>query len=84
MGQLVEVIEVTSRITNGGDGSASNQWYLTKEEAIYYQSLDPEGWEEECVETVETFIGSRIHKEAVRNSKDLAEEEGYEYNRKNS
>lgn len=74
MKQLVEIIEVTSSITNGGDGSASNQWYLTKEEALYVQEHECEPWAEECIEMVETFVGSRIHKEAIKNSEYLIEE----------
>ena len=66
--------EVTSSITSGGDGSAYNMWFLTSDDAVYHQEHQYEGWGEECIETVETFEGSGIHKEAVMNSKDLEEE----------
>jgi len=74
----MEIVSVTSSITSGGDGSAYNIWFLTSAEASYHNERGydddwHEGWGEECIETVETFEGSTIHKEAIENSKELAE-----------
>jgi len=61
---------VTSSITSGGDGSAYNRWFLNEDDAVEDQS-NQESWGEECIETVETFIGSDIYREAESNSNEL-------------
>ena len=66
----MEIVNVTSSIQNGGDGSAYNVWFLTEDEAVYDQENQYEGWGEDCTETVETFVGSNIHREAISNSKE--------------
>lgn len=65
----MEVIIIWSSIQNGGDGSAYNRWLLTQEEAEDDQESMDEGWGESCICSVETFVGSDIHKEALRNLK---------------
>ena len=67
--EQLEKVTVWSSITNGGDGSAFNFYYLTYEEAEKAQEDDDEGWAEECVDEIETYVGSNVHKEAVKNSK---------------
>jgi len=64
----METITIYSSITSGGDGSAFNHWVLTLAEAQQLQEEDDEGWAEECISKVETYIGSNVHKRAVRNS----------------
>jgi hypothetical protein len=61
-------IKVWWSIQNGGDGSASPAWFLTEEHADKDQGEMDEGWGESCIGSVETFIGSDIHKEASKNS----------------
>lgn len=53
-------------IHNAGDGSSYLRWYLTQEEASADQENQPEGYAEDCSGSVETFIGSDIHKEAIK------------------
>lgn len=70
----IELIECWTSLTNGGDGSAHNKWYLTEDLAKAAQEAEIEwdsGWAEECIEMVETYIGSNIHKMAVANGKEL-------------
>jgi hypothetical protein len=54
-------------ILNSGDGEVFLRWYLSEEEAKKDQERD-DGW---CgnynIECIETFEGSGIHKEAIRN-----------------
>ena len=58
---------------NGGDGSVGLSWFLTAEEAEYDQENQYEGWGEDCSGSVETFVGSDIHRKALKNSKDSNE-----------
>ncbi len=62
----MEKITVWYSISNGGDGSASLHWFLTRQEVEDDQE-DMEGWGEPCMGSVQTFIGSDIHKEAIQN-----------------
>lgn len=64
----MEKVIVYYAMLNAGDGSAYLQWYLTEEEAQTVEEEQDEGWGEGCDGSVETFIGSDIHKEAVQNS----------------
>lgn len=68
---MLEKITVTSSLTDGGDGSVYNMWYLTAHDAEYAQEQNEEGYGEVCIETVETFVGSNIHEKAIKNSKNL-------------
>ena len=68
--QLVKVT-IWYSIQNGGDGSAYPSWYLTEEDAERDQEDMMEGWGESCTGRVETFEGSDIHREAIRNSQKL-------------
>ena len=61
-------VTVWSSISNGGDGSAFNFYFLTLDEAVKDQEDDDEGWAEECISEIETYVGSNVHQEAVRNS----------------
>ena len=45
------------------------QWILTEGETIADQENMCEGWGEYCMGSVETFVGSDIHKEACKNVK---------------
>jgi hypothetical protein len=65
----MEKVVVWFSIQNGGDGSAYPAWFLTEEEAEQDQEDMYEGWGESCTGSVETFIGSDIHEEAVLNRK---------------
>ena len=66
-------VTVWTALGDGGDGSAYNRWFLTYEDAKKQEELDLEygGWGEECIEDVETFEGSDIHREAVSNSAEI-------------
>jgi len=66
--ELLEKVTIWSSITNGGDGSAYNYFYLTQDEAVKAQEEDEEGWGEECIDEIETYVGSNVHQQAVRNS----------------
>lgn len=50
---------------DNGDGSNSIHWFLTEEETYKF---DNEGEGCECTGSVETYIGSDIHEEALENS----------------
>lgn len=64
----MEKVTVWYSPVNGGDGSVGLRWFLTAEEAEYDQENQYEGWGEDCSGSVETFVGSDIHQEAVENS----------------
>lgn len=57
-------------IENCGDGSAYPKWFLTEDESEYDQENMDMGWGECCNGSVETYVGSDIHKQAVINSKE--------------
>jgi len=63
----LEKVVVWYSIQNCGDGSAAPYWFLTEEEADKDQEDMDEGWGESCIGSVETFVGSDIHREAVEN-----------------
>lgn len=68
----IKKITIWTKLTNGGDGSAYNDWYLTYEKAKEAEESDFEyfggtGWGEECIGSVETYEGSDIHKKALEN-----------------
>lgn len=79
----MEKVVIWYSIQNGGDGSAGLAWYLSEDECVRdqepsygeYEDEDDEDryaenqWAEPCYGSVETFIGSDIHKQAVANSK---------------
>lgn len=72
MEELVKIV-VWYSVSDGWDGSAYPVWFLTEEDAEYDQEYSVKmgyssGWGEICTGSVETFIGSDIHKEAVYNS----------------
>ncbi len=52
---------------NGGDGSVFLRWYLDPDMASDEEESQSEGWGEDCTGSVETFVGSDIHKDAVKN-----------------
>lgn len=68
-GNTLEKVEVYYACMNNGDGSVSLEWYLTDEEAEAAEDNQDEGWGEHCNGSVETFVGSDIHRKAKRNSK---------------
>lgn len=70
---MTELKKVTihGSIESGGDGSAYVNWYLNYADAVEVQS-NLEDWGEECIESIETFEGSKVHTEAVQNSKEYA------------
>lgn len=57
-------VTVWYSIQNGGDGSAYPAWFLTEKEAEKDQIDMDEGWGEPCIGSVETFVGSEVHKAA--------------------
>ena len=63
--EKIELTTVYTAITNGGDGSAYNTWFLTLKEAEVFQENQDEGFGEDCTEGVETYVGSNIYKEAL-------------------
>lgn len=65
----LEKVVVWYSIQNGGDGSAFPSWFLTEKQAEKDQDDMDEGWGEPCTGSVETFIGSDIYLEALRNSR---------------
>lgn len=74
---MLEKIEVWYSIHNGGDGSASPQWFLKEAEAEKDQeehNEDGEGWAEDCTGMVETFVGSNVYQKAEKNSKIAAQD----------
>jgi len=52
---------------NGGDGSVYLKWFLSQDKASDWEENQYEGWGEDCTGNVETFEGSNIHVEAVKN-----------------
>lgn len=55
---------------DAGDGSVYLKWFLTQKKARYDQeNMDPT-WGEDCSGSVETFVGSDIHREAQGNEND--------------
>lgn len=64
----MEKVVVWYSIRNGGDGSAYPSWFLTEEQADDDQEGMDDGWGEPCIGSVETFIGSDIHREAEENT----------------
>lgn len=77
MTKLLKKIEVWYSIRNNGDGSASPAWFLTGDDANRDQEEMSEGWGDVCSGSVETFVGSDIHVEAVENSKALNSQHEY-------
>ena len=63
-------IKIWYSIQNGGDGSAYPHWFLDEEAEDKDQQEMDEGWGELCIGSVETFIGSDIHKEATKGYED--------------
>ncbi len=64
----IKPIIVYYSIVDCGDGSAYPRWFLTEEAANNDQDeMDP-GWGECCTGMVETYEGSNVHKEALKNS----------------
>jgi len=63
---MVKKVTIYTSLQNGGDGSAHNKWFLTEDEAYADQEThnEDDGWGEECVEAIETFVGSNIYNEA--------------------
>jgi len=67
----MEKVTIYASILNGGDGSAYIDWFITADAAEKSQEdqNEYEGWAEECIETVETFVGSKTHDQAIKNEK---------------
>lgn len=63
----MEKTKVWYMIQDNGDGSAGLRWFLTKEAAEKCEEDEKKwgGFAEETVDSVETFVGSDIHKEAT-------------------
>ena len=59
---------------DGGDGSAYLRWYLTEKEAYQVEEAQDAGFAEYCGLDAQTYVDSNIHKEAVKNSKELNEQ----------
>ncbi len=70
----LKYVTVWYSIANGGDGSAYPDWFLTESEARTDQDNMVEGWGEPCIGRVETFVGSDIHKDAVKNREEAKNE----------
>ena len=63
----LEKTTVWYSIQNGGDGSVYPYWFLSKQSAEEDQESLDEGWGEPCIGSVETFVGSNVHKKAMKN-----------------
>jgi hypothetical protein len=74
----LEKVVVWYSLINCGDGSVYPKWFISKEKAKKEDEDQEEGWGEPCYGSVETFIGSDIHKIAVDNEKE-DDEENIEY-----
>lgn len=71
-------IELWYLVSDGGDGSAYPNFYLTKEETEELDEVNQldqytQGFAETCNGMVETFEGSNIHLKAIKNSEGLPE-----------
>jgi hypothetical protein len=64
----MEKIQVYNSIQNGGDGSAYSKYFLTKELAEEDQRAMYEPWGEDCIDIVETYVGSNVCNMAIENS----------------
>ena len=62
----MEKVIIYGSLTNC-DGASYVTWYLTEKEALRHQEEQYESNGEECVDEVETFIGSNIYIKAVVN-----------------
>lgn len=71
----LEKVVVWYSIQSGGDGSAYPSWFLTEAQAEGDQDDMEEGWGESCTGSVETYVGSDIHTEAVNHAKDYNPDE---------
>ena len=63
----MEKIKIYYACGNGGDGSVYLKWFQTQGEASDWEENQNEGWGEDCTGSVETFIGSDIHKKSLIN-----------------
>ncbi len=61
-------------VSNGGDGSAYPRWFLTEEDSELDQKRMYEGWGECCNGSIETFVDSDVHRDAIINSEELKKE----------
>ena len=64
----MEKIQVYNSIQNGGDGNAYSKYFLTKESAEADQRAMHESWREDCIDIVETYVGSNVCNMAIENS----------------
>ena len=69
--ESLEKVTIYYGCFNGGDGSVSVSWYLDRETAEEAETSQEEGFGDSCVGSAETFIGSNIHKEAVKNQSEF-------------
>lgn len=67
----MEKVEIWYNIINCGDGSAAVQWFLTEQDALDEYETQYEPFAEDGVDSVETFVGSDIHKYAIEGSHDF-------------
>jgi len=63
----MEKIQVYNSIQNGGDGSAYSKYFLTRESAEEDQRAMYEPWGEDCIDIVETYVGSNVYVMAIEN-----------------
>lgn len=64
----MEKVTIYYGIGDGGDGSAFIRWFLTEKSADKWER-GQEAWGEFCGGSAETFVGSDIHKQAIKNDK---------------
>ena len=76
-GTPLKKVTIWSNIIDAGDGSVYLLWLLTELDAktSMEKELDLSGksWSEDSIQSAETYIGSDIYNEAVKNSKELLE-----------
>jgi len=71
-------VTIWSNIIDAGDGSVYILWLLTELDAktSMEKEMDVSGksWSEDSIQSAETYIGSNIYNEAVKNSEELLED----------
>lgn len=60
----MEKITIYYACGNGGDGSVYLKWFQTQDAASDWEENQYE-WGEDCTGSVETFVGSDIHKKSL-------------------
>jgi len=68
MTQALTPTTIYGSILDGQDGSVYVSWFLTMTEAEESQRDADVGFGEDCILTIETYVGSNGYREAVSNA----------------